>query len=182
MSHWVLPREAVIDGQRYPIHWDYREILEIISYLDNPNLPEFLRWKIGVGLFFEGQPPDEQAMAYLAWFLSCGEEPAAGVKLLDWEQDGAVIVAEVNKVAGMEIRDVPRLHWWTFLSYFHAIGQGQLSTLVAIRDKLHRGKKLEPWEQEFYRNNKAKVDLRKRYSREELAERERLRKLLDGEL
>ena len=42
--------------------------------------------------------------------------------------------------------------------------------------------KLLDWEQEFYRNNKAKVDLRKRYSREELAERERLRKLLDGEL
>ena len=55
---------------------------------------------------------------------------------------------------------------------------GQLSALVSIRDKLVRGKKLEKWEQEYYRKNKDKVDLKKRYSAEELAEQERLKKLL----
>ena len=70
------------------------------------------------------------------------------------------------------------LHWWTFMAYFHAIGEGQLSTLVSIRDKLRRGKKLEKWEQEYYRKNKDKVDLKKHYSAEELAEQERLKKLL----
>lgn len=53
-----------------------------------------------------------------------------------------------------------------------------MSTLVSIRDKLRRGKKLEKWEQEYYRKNKDRVDLKKRYSAEELAEQERLNKLL----
>ena len=44
--------------------------------------------------------------------------------------------------------------------------------------KLRRGKKLEKWEQEYYRKNKERVDLKKRYSAEELAEQERLKKLL----
>ena len=34
------------------------------------------------------------------------------------------------------------------------------------------------WEQEFYRKNKDRVDLKQRYSAEELAEQERLKKLL----
>lgn len=97
---------------------------------------------------------------------------------MDWEQDAQVIVADVNKVAGIEIRALPFLHWWTLVSYFNAIGEGQLSTLVSIQEKLRKGKKLEKWEQEFYRKNKDKVDLKKRYSAEEIAEQERLKKLL----
>ena len=53
-----------------------------------------------------------------------------------------------------------------------------LETSKCGADKLRRGKKLEKWEQEYYRKNKDRVDLRKRYSAEELAEQERLKKLL----
>lgn len=133
-------------------------------------------------MFYEGEIPQQhlqEAMEYLVEFISCGDQetkPAA--KLMDWEQDTQVIVADVNKVAGMEIRALPFLHWWTFVFYFNAICEGQLSTLVSIREKLRKGKKLEKWEQEYYRKNKDKVDLKKRYSAEELAEQERLKKLL----
>ena len=99
-------------------------------------------------------------------------------KLLDWDQDAQVIIADINKVAGTEVWSLPFLHWWTFLSFFHAIGEGQLSTLISIREKLRTGKKLEKWEQEYYRKNKSRVDLKKRYTPEDLAEQERLKKLL----
>ena len=118
-------------------------------------------------------------MAYLAEFIACGErEEKPGPRLLDWEQDAKVIVADVNKVAGAEIRSLPFLHWWTFVAFFNAIGEGQLSTLVSIRDKLRRGKPLEKWEREYYRKNKAMVDLKPRYSAEELAEQERIKRIL----
>ena len=90
------------------------------------------------------------------------------------------MVADVNKVAGQEIRAMPFLHWWTFLSYFHTIGQGQLSTIVGIRDKLRRGKKLESWEKEYYRENRDKVELKKRYSLAELEEQQKIRQLLEN--
>ena len=89
-----------------------------------------------------------------------------------------MIVADVNKVAGCEVRALPFCHWWTFIAWFNAIGEGQLSTVVSIRDKLRRGKKLEKWEQEFYRDHKRQVNLKQRYTAEELAEQERLKKLL----
>lgn len=183
MNLWQLPKCAVIGGRTYPLHTDYRDILEIFSYLDDPDVPQYLRWQIATALFFEGEIPEEcqqEAMEYLCQFLRGGapEDGQTGPKLLDWQQDAHLIVADINKSAGQEIREVPYLHWWTFLSLFHSIGQGQLSTVVSIRDKLRRGKKLEDWEKEFYRENKHRVDLPKRYSKEEILEQERLNKLL----
>lgn len=183
MTGWQLPREAVIGGKPYSLHTDYRDILEIFSYLQDETLPEFVRWRIALALFYDGGIPDAdylKAAEYFRWFVNCGQEEAKdpGPQLLSWEQDAQDIVADVNKVAGQEIRALPYLHWWTFLSWFHGIGEGNLSTLVSVRDKLHRGKKLEPWEQEYYRRNRDRVKMRKKYSAEELAEQERLQKLL----
>lgn len=182
MTSWFLPETAEIGGKTYQINTDFRDVLEIMQYLEDPDRPEYLRWMIAVALFYEGDIPLEhqsEAMEYLADFISCGEKDTKpGPKLLDWEQDAQAIIADVNKVASTEIRAVQYMHWWTFLSYFQAIGEGQLSTVVSIRDKLRRGKPLEKWEQDYYRKNKERIDLRKRYSAEELAEQEQLKKLL----
>lgn len=182
MNIWDLPTSATIGGVEYPIHADFRDVLNIFRYMDDPDRPEYIRWRIGIALFYEGEVPQEyfqEAMEYLAEFISCGNRDSKpGPKLLDWEQDAQVIVADVNKAAGAEIRSIPFLHWWTFVAYFNSIGEGQLSTLVSIRDKLRRGKPLEKWEKEYYRKNKEMVDLKTRYSAEELAEQERLKKLL----
>ena len=185
IAGWALPVSAEIGGEKYELHCDYRDVLEIFSYFSDPDLPDYIKWQIALALFFEGEIPpihQQQAMEYLSWFLSGGrqEEQSPGPQLLDWEQDCDLIAADVNRAAGMEIRSVPFLHWWTFLSFFHAIGEGQLSTVVAIRRKLARGKKLEAWEKEFYRENKHRVDLKKRYSREELQQQAKLKEMLNA--
>lgn len=183
MTGWELPREAVIGNRTYHLHTDYREILKIFSCLQDESYPEFLRWYMALALFFEEEIPDAdypEAAEYFRWFVNCGQEEPKdpGPQLLSWEQDAQDIVADVNKVAGQEIRALPYLHWWTFLGWFRGIGEGNLATLVSVRDKVRRGKKLEGWEQEYYRRNKSRVNLRKKYSAEELAEQERLQALL----
>ena len=185
MTGWELPKQAVIGGQTYHLHTDFREILRIFSYLQDESLPEFVRWYVALSLFYEEQIPEEdisEAAAYFCRFVNGGQEETQnpGPQLLHWEHDARDIVADVNKVAGQEVRALAYLHWWTFLSWFHGIGEGNLATLVAVRDKLHRGKKLEPWEQEYYRRNRSRVTLPKKYSAGELAEQERLKALLDS--
>ena len=184
MTGWELPKETVIGGKTYHLHTDFRRILEIFSCLQEESYPEFLRWFMTFALFYEESIPDEdfgEAAEYFCWFVNCGREETQnpGPQLISWQQDAQDIVADVNKVAGQEIRALPYLHWWTFLGWFQGIGEGNLSTLVSIRDKLRRGKKLEGWEQEYYRQNKSRVKLQKNYSAEELAEQERLKALLD---
>lgn len=188
MDAWNLPTSAVIGGREYTIHADFRDVLEIVRQLNDVDETEQVRLYVALALFyenFEAMPTDcwDEATRHLMLFINGGEEGDSGAsapKLLDWEQDQRIIVADVNKVAGCEIRALPFVHWWTFLAWFAGIGEGQLSTVVSIRDKLRRGKKLEKWEQEFYREHKSKVDLKQRYTAEELAERARLERLLEG--
>ena len=86
-----------------------------------------------------------------------------------------MIAADIIKVAGHDVRSDSFCHWWTFVSYFMGIGEGQLSAIVSIRDKLRKHKKLEKWEKEFYNQNRSKVDLKRHYTEEE---DELLKKLL----
>ena len=164
MNPWSLPVKVEIGGVTYGIHADYRDILDIIGYLNNRKEPEFIRWLVALALFYDKEIPQGNqvdAMEYLIQFINCGkaEDPTPAPQLLDWELDAQAIVADVNKGAGFGVRSVPFLHWWTFVSYFSAIGEGQLSMLVSIRDKLHRNKKLEKWEMEYYKKNRNAVDL-----------------------
>lgn len=186
MNAWKLPTAVELGSRSYAIRADYRDILQIIQTLNDPEDPELVRWRIALALFYEDWRDiplqnQQEAMEQLAAFINCGieeQDQTPAPKLMDWEQDALTIVADVNKVAGCEIRAMPFLHWWTFVAYFSAIGEGQLSMLVSIRDKMRRGKKLEKWEEQFYRENKDRVDLKTKYTAEELAEQERLKKLL----
>lgn len=183
LSAYQLPVKAAIDGKEYDLQADFRDVLEIIAYLQDPALPEFIRWQVALSLFYRQEMDPQysrEAMEYLSWFLTGGnpESDKPGPKLLDWQQDAPAIISDVNRLAGQEIRALPFLHWWTFLSWFHGIGEGQVSALVSIRDKLSRGKKLEGWEKEFYRQNRDRIRLKEKYSPQELQQRQRLQALL----
>ena len=177
-----LPEKAWIGGREYGLHTDFRVVLKILQCLQETEVPEVLRWRVALGLFFDGPVPleyQQAAMEYLAEFLRCGQpEGKPGPQLLDWQQDADCIISGVNAAAGCEVRALPQVHWWTFLSWFHAMPPGQLSTVVSIRDKLRRGKPLEDWEKEFYRENKQRIDLKRPESHADRAEKQRLNKLL----
>ncbi len=185
---WELPTTVIINGKEYGVETDYRDILDIISHLEDVNEKEQVNLYVALALFFcdfESIPQSDYARAIesLFWFINCGDidtDSTPHPKRIDWEQDQPLIVADINKVAGCEIRALPYLHWWTFISYFNAIGEGQLSSIVAIREKLRKGKKLEAWEKDFYQENKRRIDFKPRYTQEEMEERERLEKLLGG--
>lgn len=171
---WALPRAVAVCGTRYRINADFRDILDIISRLSDINTPEQERTYVALALFyqdFDAMPHAHylEAAQQLQYFMNCGSEDIGppSPKMIDWDQDQAMIVADINKVAGREIREMPFCHWWTFISWFNGIGEGQLSTVVAIREKRRKGKNLSDWEKEFYRANREKVDFRRSYSEAE---------------
>jgi len=178
MDGYELPERAVLGGKEFALNTDFRLCLRLLCYLEESPLPEGLRWRVAAAAFYREPVPEgllPAAMEYLAKFLAGGADgDRPGPKLIDWQRDASAIMAGVNQVAGMEVRAVEKLHWWTFLSFFHGIKEGQLSLLVGIRDKLRRGQKLEPHEQEFYRCNRAWVRMEKPDP-----EKERLQKLLN---
>jgi hypothetical protein len=182
MNAWTLPTSLAVCGTNYRINADFRDVLEVIHYLTDESLPEFIRWRVATELFYEDPVRDidfPEAMKQMADFISYGtKDTKPGPKLIDWDIDAQMIVADVNKVSGKEVRAVPFLHWWTFLSYFYGIGEGQLSTVVSIRHKKAKGKKLEKWEQEYYQENKTVVDMKKPDTEEIQKEKENILRFL----
>lgn len=178
---WQLPTKAVLGGREFPHESDFRPMLKLLALLGDERRPAISRWYTALAFFYREPVPkalEQEAMEYLAAFLSCGQQGRPGPRLLDWQHDAGAIIADINALAGREIRQEAYLHWWSFLSFFHGIREGRLSTLVGIRDKLSRGKKLEGWEQEFYLRNKDAVRLPRQESQEDAAHKQALEALL----
>lgn len=175
MTGWNLPESVKIGEREYQINTDYRDILDIISRLNDQEENNQTRIYVALALFykeFAAMPQEhyQDAAIWMMRFINGGEDETDNrprQKLIDWEQDRNMIVADVNKVAGCEVRALPFCHWWTFIAWFNGIGEGQLSAVVSIREKRRKGKKLADWEREFYREHRAQVDLKQRYTPQE---------------
>lgn len=170
---YSLPESLPVCGHEYRIRSDYRAILDIMAALNDPELSDQERAMVSLYIFypdFEDMDPEhcQEAIRQCFWFINGGmEEPDQGPKprLVDWERDFPHIVAPINRVAGREIRTMPDLHWWTFLSYYMEIGGDcTFAQIVRIRDMKARGKKMEKFDSEWYRQNRHLVDIPTKYT------------------
>ena len=173
---WNLPIAVEIDGKEYAItnKCDYRMVLDVICALNDNKLDDEQKIRTALYVFYEdiSECNDiEKAIKEMYKIIAYGEEDDGQSenkpKLMDWEHDFNMLVAPINRVLGYEIRSVDYLHWYTFLSGYMEIGECQFNTVVSIRSKRAKGKKLENWEQEFYKENKKMVDLPQNLTEEE---------------
>lgn len=166
-----IPTEVVIDGQSYTIRngGDYRVVLDCFSVFTDPEIDNDLeRGYIALLVFYDcfegledllscGESTVTKLNDEMQKFMNCGQTESPGhvlnYKLYNWDDDSQLICAAINNVAHFEIRAAEYVHWWTFLGYFSSIGKSTFSTVVGIRDKIKKGKKLEKYENEFRQNN-----------------------------
>ena len=174
MSAWDLPVSVLIGDTEYFIRYQYTAVLDVLRAYNDPELDQDERLEIMLRILipdFEKIPVSlyGEAIEKCLEFIDCNQKDDGKKKpkLVDWEQDAYLIMPEINKVAGREIRWDKDIHWWTFLGWYMGIGDGFFTTVIHIRKKLSSHKKLEKWEQEFYRENKNTVDLKKSESAEE---------------
>ena len=172
--NYSLPTEVEIGGSSYPIRSDYRAILNIFEVFGDPDLDNDRKALAALDIFYPDflTIPGEQlreAAEKMLWFINCGDEGdnRKRPKLMDWEQDFQYIAAPINRVVGQEIRSMPYLHWWPFISAYYEIGDCFFAQIVRIRSLRAKGKRLEKADQEFYRENKRLVDIKEKYSEAE---------------
>ncbi len=181
-----LPKMLRINNKERQIRSDFRVALLILEAYNDVELNEQEKAITMLKCLYEEDIPQEdyqEAIEQAVWFLDGGKtyednKYLKAKKVMDWEQDENLIFPAINKVAGYETRDKEYLHWWTFLGYFNEIGEGLFSSVINIRQKKNKGKKLEKYEQDFYRENKQMIDLKKKYTAEEQAEIDRFNELL----
>ena len=163
-----IPTTIELGGKEFNIRnrGDYRTILDCFAALEDAELDKQERLFASLIIFYEDINSIEDiyklgdietAINEMYKFFNCGSDESSGRKvnhkLMDWKQDEQLIASAVNKVAGTEVRSIEYLHWWTFMGYYSAIGKCPLSTILNIRDKIVKGKKLEKEERTFRQEN-----------------------------
>jgi hypothetical protein len=175
-----LPKSLNVNHKSYKINSDYRNILRIISAFNADELSETEKMYVCLKRLYESFfdiPVEDYESAYMqaVSFIECQiKSDKPGPKIVDWEKDEQMIFAAVNKVAGKEIREVPYMHWWTFLGYFQSIDRDDIwGFVLTIRQKKAKRRKLEKYETEFYNANKNLIvvgDVEKAVNRKKDAE------------
>ena len=178
-----LPEELEVGGHNYKIRTDFRAILDILTAYTDPELDGADKTQFLIEIIypdFNIIPPDclEEAVKKAMWFIDAGLPPGDDKPkpvLMNWVKDGPIIIPEINKYVGKEVRSVEYMHWWNFFgAYMQIGGDGLYSQIQNIRQKRSKGKKLEKLEAEFYRENKALCDLDYEKNQAELEEVKKL--------
>ncbi len=175
-----LPKSVTVNGNVYDIRSDFRDILELMRAINDPDITDQERAWVIVQIFYpdaEKIPTDdiEEAIHQCFIFLNGGREESPNSKdcpiLVDWEKDFPLMIAPINRVLGHESRAEKYLHWWTFLSAYMEIGGDcTFAQVVHIREAQRRGRKLDDSDAEWYRQNKDLVDIAPRYTDADLEE------------
>ena len=163
---YELPKSLTVCGSEYEIRSDYRAALDICAALSDYGLDDQEKALVALDIMypaFADMPPEhyQEAIQQCFWFINCGdtEQNQHAPKLMDWKHDFKYIVAPINRVVGQEIRSIPYLHWWSFISAYYEIGDCTFAQIVRIRDLKSRGKALDKHDREWYNRNRHMVDL-----------------------
>ena len=165
---YELPTSVIVDDREFTItnNGDFRMVLDCIEALRDDEVSGDFRVLASLLIFYNEFNSIEDVLKIkngpalveeMYKFINLGKpdssKPSSDAMLIDWEVDSQLICSGINNVIHQEVRAIDYVHWWTFIGYYMAIGESTLSTVVGIRNKICKNKKLEKWEREFKREN-----------------------------
>lgn len=177
-GQYDLPISVEIDGQQFKIreNCDYRIVLRCIAALNDKDLEDDQKVMCAIIIFYEDYDriTDYQKAAEEMFRIISYDDQDNGEthkpQLMNWEKDFHQIAPPISRVVGYDVRTPGKYtHWWTFIGGYMEIGECTFATIVSIRAKKQKGKKLEKWEEEFYREHYDQINLPTKFTEEEKA-------------
>lgn len=159
-----LPSFLEIEGKKFEIKTDFRDIIKIFSEISDEKLNDIEKIYIILDKLFLnseifGVEDIFSAFKKAKWFLDGGKDYSENSKdtpkIFDWEQDFDFIISAVDQsVKTVEtVLDLKYMHWWTFLRKLSERKDTRLDSIITIRDKLNRHEKLDEFERRILSEN-----------------------------
>ncbi len=182
-----LPISVTVNNKEYPIRnkCDFRIVIQTLQCINDKDLDKENQVKCALYNFYQEiydkiNLNEDIPNAITEWEITkldialCDEmmniiniyenvddsEPQKP-KVLDWEHDYNEITSAVSAVVGYSVRDKNNYtHWFDFIGAFNNIRpECSWANIISVRLKKMKGKKLEKYEQEFYNENRKKINL-----------------------
>lgn len=174
---YSLPYYVNIDGEEINIRnkCDFRIVLDVIEALNDEELTEQEKIQCALYIFYGDELTKisnyEEAVKQMFIIINGGEEETEQnekPRLMDWQHDFPQLAPPISRVLGYDVRTHDKYtHWYSFLGGYMEIGECTFSTIVSIRSKRAKGKKLDKWEEEYIREHRKMVELPRKLTAEE---------------
>ena len=149
-----LPKTVTVDGEEYPIEWNFRAAILFELLMDDPDYSAPEKIEQALLLFYPKEIPVniDTAVDEVIKFYLCGEDLSKEQETGGWrrkrsrknysfEQDAAYIYAAFLSEYGIDLNSVEGLHWWKFSALFSALGENhKISQIMYYRDVSLKGK------------------------------------------
>ena len=111
MSAWELPTTVMVAGSSFAIRSDFRAVLDALAALTDPDLTQQEQYVACLQILYprwKELPGANAALRAAFTFINEGkedEQQGFRPRLVDWEQDAALIAPAVDKVLGYSWSD-----------------------------------------------------------------------------
>ena len=158
------PTQIEVGGLFYEIDADFRTGIAFELLMLDEEFTETEKAARAMDLYFPQIPDDEkEAMEKILWFYLCGREetnqeeketePAPKNIVYSYEYDAGSIYAAFLSQYGMDLVEIPFLHWWKFKALFHALDEN-LEFMKIMRYRAVDITKVPKEQKDFYRKMK----------------------------
>lgn len=158
------PTQIEVGGLFYEIDADFRTGIAFELLMLDEEFTETEKAARAMELYFPQIPDDEEeAMEKILWFYLCGREetnqeeketePAPKNIVYSYEYDAGSIYAVFLSQYGMDLVEIPFLHWWKFKALFHALDEN-LEFMKIMRYRAVDITKVPKEQKDFYRKMK----------------------------
>ena len=140
-----LPIAYEYGGRVYEMQTDFREWIKFELLLTDIDIPIADKVSRLTEIIFPTVPPDEQLWEFILWFYKCGREsPKVKTKsvrakkqtaVYSFEHDDGYIFAAFMEVYGIDLVDVPYLHWWKFKAMFRSLHDCKITDIMGYRSE-----------------------------------------------
>lgn len=159
------PTKIEVGGLFYEIDADFRTGIAFELLMLDKEFTETEKAARAMELYFPQIPDDEgEAMEKILWFYLCGREETNREEkeetesvpkniVYSYEYDAGSIYAAFLSQYGMDLVEIPFLHWWKFKALFHALDEN-LEFMKIMRYRAMDITKVPKEQKDFYRKMK----------------------------
>lgn len=130
----AFPEAVKAGGREYAIDANCRTVLRCLRVLEDEGLRPGEKAYLLMRWFFRGAAvPD--AVRVFADFVLQGRDAEEGPPRMDFEQDADAIYASFLQAYGIDLTEIPRLHWYKFMALLGTLGEDTpLMRRIALRE------------------------------------------------
>ena len=113
---------------------DFRTVLKCLRVLRDEDIRERDRLYLLKQWFFRGQDVPGGLEKFIGFTFGECREPSEQPRMMDFEQDADAIYASFLMAYGMDLTEIPFLHWYKFLVLLRLLGEDTpLEKRIALR-------------------------------------------------